>query len=125
MKTSSIIIDIIITLIVLYLFYFREFILGRKEFKCLRCGNCCRLRINLTKQDIERIEKAGYKDFLGKNNKLKKINGHCKFLMLKDGITTCSIDNIKPEVCKRFPIGKGIFGKKVDMRCKTCSWKLC
>ena len=125
MDISSIIIDVAITLIIFYIFYFREFILARKEFKCTRCGNCCKMIVRINQQDTERIEKAGYKDFLANNRKnLKRINGCCKFLMLKDGIFSCQIQDIKPEICKRFPIGKGLFGKKIDIRCKTCAWKL-
>ncbi|VVB78136.1 Putative zinc- or iron-chelating domain protein [uncultured archaeon] len=125
MNKSAIIINVIITLIVYYVFYFREFILARKEFKCARCGKCCSLRVKVNKEDIERIKKAGYEDFLDKKNKnLKRINGRCRFLTLKNGVTGCEIQDIKPKICKTFPISKGLFGKKIDIRCKNCSGKL-
>jgi len=125
MERSAIVINVLITLVVYYIFYFREFILARKELKCLRCGNCCRLRVRLSEEDIEKITKAGYKDFLDKNGKnLKRINGYCNFLELNNGMTSCKIEKLKPEICKKFPIGKGFFGKKIDIRCRTCAWKL-
>ncbi|MBS3078680.1 YkgJ family cysteine cluster protein [Candidatus Pacearchaeota archaeon] len=125
MEIFFIVIDIIIILIFVYIFYFREFILAKREFKCLRCGNCCKLRVRLNKQDIKRIENAGYGDFLDKEGKnLKRINGYCKFLILDNGITSCRIQDLKPEICNGFPRGKGLFGKKVDIRCKACANKL-
>ena len=83
------------------------------------------MRVRLNKQDIKRIENAGYGDFLDKEGKnLKRINGYCKFLILDNGITSCRIQDLKPEICNGFPRGKGLFGKKVDIRCKACANKL-
>jgi Fe-S-cluster containining protein len=127
METSSIVINTIITLIVYYIFYLREFVLAKRYgFKCQRCGNCCKLRVKMFPEDIKSLEETGHKkeDFLYKNKYLKKINGYCVFLTLNNGITSCSIENNKPYVCRRFPIGKGIFGKKIDIRCRTCAFKL-
>lgn len=73
-------------------------------FKCIRCGNCCRLGfIELSDGDIDCIRKDGHDDFVdiiksGKR-KLKKDRGLCVFL--KDN--SCSIYNVRPEVCRKFP----------------------
>ena len=112
-------IELGIIILMLYVSVFREYVLNRRRFKCLRCGNCCKLLVKPSKEEIEKIKKAGYKDFLDKKGYLKKVNGSCLFLKINKGLNYCSIQNIKPKICNDFPIKKGIFGKKADMRCKV------
>jgi Fe-S-cluster containining protein len=74
----------------------------RGKFKCLMCSNCCRFRvIPITKEDIKRLEDAGYKDFYvgGDEVRIKRINGRCMFL--KDD--RCSVHEKRPDVCRSFP----------------------
>lgn len=115
--------DMILLLAVLYLLLIRGYFLSRRKFRCLRCGNCCKLRVKLNKREIDLIEKNGHRDFMNKGC-IKRINGYCNFLTLKNGITSCQIENIKPEICKDFPLKKGFFGRKVDGRCKVYENKL-
>jgi Fe-S-cluster containining protein len=74
------------------------------RFKCMMCGNCCRLRfIHLTKDDIARIQSKGHSDFhdnVGGECMLKRIRGRCMFVGKDD---SCSIYEIRPEVCRKFP----------------------
>ena len=121
-------IKIIVLLLILFFIYvvlFREYFLARRKFKCKRCGNCCKLKVYLYKEDIKRIKKAGYHDFLDKNtNYMKRVNGYCKFLTLNKGIPSCSINGIKPKICVSYPMYRGIFGKKVDSRCHVFHGKI-
>lgn len=107
------------------------FILNKKvskDFKCKRCGKCCSLRVKPTKEDIKKIKKSGKKgkDFLdGKylkriKSKVKNKNSkskQCIFLEFKDGHVGCSIYKNRPEICRKWPNSKGLFGKQVDIRC--------
>jgi Fe-S-cluster containining protein len=114
------IVDIILGLIVIYYIFIHGYVLARRKFKCIRCGKCCGLRVNLPEEDIRRIKKAGYKDFIKGKNTLKKVNGYCIFMTLDNGITSCKLEkSAKPELCKNFPCIEGCFGKKYDVRCKS------
>ena len=112
-------INISYLLFLIYYFFVRRYTLAKKEFRCLRCGKCCcKYLVNLSKEDIKKIKKAGYKDFIAKNGYLKKKNGYCIFLKLDKGEACCGIQNsAKPEICKTFPISSGLFGKRFDPRC--------
>jgi Fe-S-cluster containining protein len=105
---------LIVALISIYFLFIRQFVLKRHKFQCLRCGNCCKLHVKLNKEDIEKMKKAGLKDFIEGNNWLKRINGNCKYLQMKNGVAGCSIDKVKPKICRTFPN----CGFSVDTRCK-------
>lgn len=115
------IINSFLILILIYVYFIHEYILGKRKFKCLRCGKCRKLRVVLPNEDIEKIKKAGYKDFLiGNSRVLKKVNGNCIFIKTKNGITSCTLENkAKPALCKRYPVKKGILGKRHDFRCRS------
>jgi Fe-S-cluster containining protein len=115
---------VLIGLFYLYILFFRPYVLARRRFKCLRCGNCCRLSVTLEDSEIRLLEKNGYKDFLDERGFIRKKEGFCQFLKFKDGKTYCSIESIKPRICKRFPLKKGPLGKKIDTRCKYFYLKL-
>jgi Fe-S-cluster containining protein len=122
MKLISVI-NLLLFIALVYLIFVRPYILGRREFKCLRCGKCCKLTVALSEEEIKKIKKAGYKDFLIKNNKLKKVNGYCVFLTLDKGVTSCKLENsAKPRICRNYPKITGLFGKEHDIRCSS-SWK--
>ncbi len=78
---------------------------------CKRCGECC-TSPRLSRKDIERIKKAGYKeeDFVYRDNfgnaYMKEKNGYCIFLRRnKEGKwkTSCLIYGIRPRVCREYP----------------------
>jgi Fe-S-cluster containining protein len=74
----------------------------RGKFRCTMCGNCCRFRITpLTKDDVSRLENAGYSGFSDYKGELcmKRINGKCFFL--KDD--RCTVHEHRPRVCRDFP----------------------
>lgn len=77
-----------------------------KNFKCKRCGKCCRSP-RLSKADIKRIKKAGYKkeDFLESfpvGKYIKEKNGWCIFLT-RGKRAFCNVYNARPEICKLYP----------------------
>ncbi len=109
------IIMFILTFLVVYAFILRPFILKRRKFKCLRCGQCCRLRVLLSKEDIKRLEKAGKKSFIEDKVWLKRKNGYCIFLEIKDGKAKCGVYKSRPKICQNWPIRKFA----VDVRCKS------
>jgi len=75
-----------------------------KRFQCLQCGKCCTLTVEPTEQDIDKIERMGYKrDRFLKDGKLRKLNGACCFLKREGSKYFCSIHEIKPRVCRKYP----------------------
>lgn len=78
-----------------------------KDFKCKRCGECCRTP-RLFKKDIERIKESGYKeedfvyiDDLG-NKYIKDKDGWCMFLK-RGKIVACKIYEARAEICRMYP----------------------
>ena len=77
-------------------------------YPCLKhnCRYCCfDTEMNLTREDIIRIEDAGYKtkDFVVTKkgeNYLKNFNRQC-FFLTNSG---CSIHHLKPEGCRLYPL---------------------
>lgn len=73
-----------------------------------RCGLCCTLLVRLCKEDISRIRKLGYDEpyFVDKDTKgsaiLRRTNGYCRFLEIKEGIATCTIYGSRPNVCREY-----------------------
>ena len=78
-----------------------------KNFKCKRCGDCCRVVPHLTKRDIERIKKLGFKkDFFVESisdiNLMKMKNNKCVFLK-DEKKTSCKIYEARPRICRLYP----------------------
>lgn len=82
------------------------------EVDCLTCANCCKVMTpTFTKADLKRISthfRMSEKDFYNKWLETDKKNGDkvnriqpCQFLNLKDN--KCSIYEIRPEDCAKFP----------------------
>ncbi len=72
-----------------------------------RCGLCCSLVVRLNKDDIERIKKLGFsKKYFVEDHRddkiLKKVNGYCQFVLIKEGIATCTIYDKRPKVCRDY-----------------------
>lgn len=83
-----------------------------KEVDCLACANCCKVMTpTFTKADLKRIAKhfrMSEKDFYTKWLETDKDNGDkvnriqpCQFLNLENN--KCSIYEIRPEDCAKFP----------------------
>jgi Fe-S-cluster containining protein len=94
---------------------------GRKKFECQRHGHCCRLLVQLTKKDIARLEKAGYRDFYYKKRfsfYLKQKNGWCPWVKIENGIGTCTIYKYRPRICRTFPRKRHFGLNAYDIRCE-------
>jgi Fe-S-cluster containining protein len=99
------------------------YLLRKKEFKCTRCGECCKLLVRLKEHDIRRIAKLGHDpnkfvNIVDGDKRLKQVDGYCIFLLRKDGLARCTIYNVRPKICKDFPKIPTFSGKKGwDYRC--------
>jgi len=77
-----------------------------------RCGLCCTLLVRLGAADISkikaRIKNLGFDEayFVDKDTKgaaiLRRTNGYCRFLEIKEGIATCTIYDSRPKVCREY-----------------------
>lgn len=112
--------SLIIILFFLYTLILRPILLRKKKFKCLRCGKCCKLIVKLNKEDIEKLKRAGKKDFIHNGKYLKRYNGRCIFLKTKNNISTCTVERIKPRICRIWPLYK----YTSDIRCCSYAKKL-
>jgi len=79
-----------------------------KNFKCNRCGSCCRISPFLTNEDINRVKKLGYKEkqFIEelKGKKFIRMLGNkCIFLDNRNKITSCKIYKARPQICREYP----------------------
>jgi len=94
----------------------------KENFKCDRyCGECCKkTMVSLSKEDISRIKKLGYKEeyflfrnyFNSKKDMLKKDKkGWCVFLKKdKNNRYSCKIHKNRPKTCREYPF----FGKNPE-----------
>lgn len=88
-----------------------------EQFRCLRCGNCCRWHgyVNVSVEEIETIANFLSIDFDEYMEKFvilrhdrkglsldERANGDC--IYYDDESKTCLIQEVKPIQCKRFPI---------------------
>jgi len=97
-------------------------LLTAENFKCDRhCGECCKkMLVQVNKEEINRIEKLGHKDFIFEDHFnesrffLKKDEkGWCIFLKKeKDGKYACSIYKNRPKICQQYPFFNK--GEKVE-----------
>jgi Fe-S-cluster containining protein len=74
-----------------------------RKYNCINC--CLETEMNLTRDDISRIEDAGYKTtdfvvFREGESYLRNVNGRC-FFLTNSG---CSIYYLKPEGCCLYPL---------------------
>jgi Fe-S-cluster containining protein len=92
---------------------FEEFKAGRIQHECIACGASCHLRVNLGKDDVERIlnyamergiedtiiEKSRKRYWLKRNR-----GGACVFLTYSEGLPRCKIYSIRPIACRLYPL---------------------
>ncbi len=90
-----------------------------KEFKCRRCGNCCRWpgAVKLEPGEAEKIAaflNMSEMEFFDAHTRLtpdrrhlsliEKADGSCEYLTVDEtGLACCSIDVVKPVQCRDFP----------------------
>ena len=78
-----------------------------KSWRCLGCGDCCRLTVQLTTEEWLNVTRAyGYGIIRQSINGFylrKTVDGWCPFLSGSVGRWFCSIQRMKPLACKRWP----------------------
>ena len=128
----------LLTRIGLYAYYerylafkcFSDFTSGRIRHECIACGSSCHLKVNLAKDDVERILKhakeVGLKDTVIEKHRnrywLRRTgSGACVFLSYKDDLPRCSIYAIRPTACRLYPLIPVGSRLKVDPLCPGLS----
>jgi Fe-S-cluster containining protein len=90
-----------------------------EAFICRRCGTCCTWhQAFVTPEDTERITKflkispaewdEQYDDPRWQFSEwrlIRHINGACAFLKFDEGLSTCTIHEVKPACCAKWPAG--------------------
>ena len=90
-----------------------------KNFKCRRCGNCCRWpgAVKLAPGEAEAVAaflKMNEEEFFASHTRLtpdrrhlsliEKADGSCEFLTTDEtGLACCAIEKVKPVQCREFP----------------------
>ena len=115
-----------------YLAYrsFEDFRSGKVKHECVACGASCHLRVNLGKDDVDRILRYAKQNKIeetiierhGNNQWLKRrANGACVFLNYEGNLPRCSIYNIRPIACRLYPLIPSGTRLRVDPLCPGLS----
>lgn len=79
----------------------------KKDFTCIRCGNCCKMKLVVNDYDIQKIEEKGYEDFYEKDvlgrTVLKMIDNKCIFLKENEHSYYCEVYEYRPNSCEKYP----------------------
>jgi Fe-S-cluster containining protein len=130
--------SIILTRLFVYLYFerflafrtFDDFVSERIRHECIACGASCHLRVNLGKDDLERVldyakerglqktvvERRGNKYWLARGQ-----GGACVFLTYSEATPRCSIYSIRPTACRLYPLIPSGYRLKVDPSCPGLS----
>lgn len=110
--------------------YFDDFVSGKIRHECMACGASCHLKVNLGKDDVERILKYAKETGItetvieksGDNYWLKRRQtGACIFLTYEGNLPRCSIYSIRPTACRLYPLIPSGNRLKVDPLCPALS----
>jgi Fe-S-cluster containining protein len=102
----------------------RSYQAGKRDFKCLRCGSCCTYRVKLYPEDIKRLNDAGKTDYMTSLGHVKMKNDGCLFLVRDGKAARCSVYELRPKICRQYPISNWFFGKRMaDLRCGAFTGK--
>lgn len=130
--------SVLLTRSAIYLYYerhlafraFEDFTSGKVRHECVACGASCHLRVNLGKDDLERILKyakeKGIQETVietsGNRYWLKRTaSGACVFLTYVDNIPRCRIYATRPIACRLYPLIPAGNRLKVDPLCPGLS----
>ncbi len=109
---------------------FEDFRVGKMRHECVACGASCHLRVNLGKEDMDRILQYGKEKGItetiiegrGKHNWLKRRGDRaCVFLKYEGKLPRCSIYDIRPTACRLYPLIPSGMRLKVDPLCPGLS----
>ena len=114
------IVSVLMTRVLVYVYFerllafrtFEEFRSEKLLHECQACGACCHLRVNLGKDDVERI--LGYSrekriddtviERSGDRYWLKRNSGECLFLTCSGNRLRCQIYGMRPVACRLYPL---------------------
>jgi Fe-S-cluster containining protein len=121
--TSAILLiaSVIITRVCIYLYFerylafrsFEDFKSGKIRHECVACGASCHLRVNLGRDDVDRVlqyaKENGITETIierrGNHNWLKRrADGACVFLKYDGELPRCSIYETRPTACRLYPL---------------------
>ena len=95
-------------------------LIKNQEFNCTDCTACCKFRVSLSKEDIARIKtKKEYVEEEKGKKYIKRVNGYCIFMNIKEGKSSCSIYEMRPKICREFPKIKCCGFDTYDPRCEA------
>ena len=129
---------VLMTRVSIYLYFerflafrsFEDFRAGKIRHECVACGASCHLRVNLGKDDVNRIlEYATAKGITetiiehGRNHSWlkRRAGGACVFLKYEGKLPRCSIYDIRPTACRLYPLIPSGLRLKVDPLCPGLS----
>lgn len=85
----------------------QELLFLKDNFICIRCAECCKMKVVINNYDIKKIEKLGYKGFYEKDvlgrTVLKIVDNYCIFLKNNGDCYYCEVYEAKPKGCENFP----------------------
>jgi Fe-S-cluster containining protein len=109
---------------------FGDFRSGRIRHQCAACGFSCHLRVNLAKDDVDRLLKhakdKGIQETVietrgGRFWLKRRANHECVFLTYTGNTPRCSVYSIRPTACRLYPLIPTGNRLKVDPFCPGLS----
>lgn len=109
---------------------FNDFKSGRIKHECVACGASCHLKVNLGKDDLERVLQYAKENGITEaiiehsrnHNWLKRRrDGACVFLKFDGKLPRCSIYEIRPTACRLYPLIPTGTRLRVDPLCPGLS----
>jgi Fe-S-cluster containining protein len=77
------------------------------SWRCIGCGECCRLHVQLTTVEWLYIAKNYGYEFVGQSIDgfyiRKNLDGYCPFLLQYRGASICTLQKTKPLACRLWP----------------------
>ncbi len=104
---------------------FEDFRAERIMHECIACGACCHLKVNLGKDDVQRIishsREKGLNQVVIERTRsgawLKRESGKCCFLRYSNDMPRCGIHAIRPVACRLYPLIPSGSRLKADPLC--------
>jgi len=105
---------------------FEDFSSGKMRHECVACGASCHLKVNLGRDDVDRVlqyaKENGIDETIierrGNNHWLKRrADGACIFLKYEGDKPRCSIYSIRPVACRLYPLIPSGTRLRVDPLC--------
>jgi len=117
---SVLLVSVLLVRVITYLYFerslafrtFEDFKSEKIMHECIACGACCHLKVNLGKDDTERIinysREKGLDEIViekrGSKYWLKRDSGDCCFLTYSRDTPRCRIYPIRPVACRLYPL---------------------